>query len=204
MLFIPKGKRMTVAGRTGCGKTTLAAHVIKNSPGVWIVLDTKRDPFFKNYGYHIKQELENPLRIFPWYRKTRSPIIVPGSSEAADNDAWIYELHLNYENVGLQIDELYMVHENGRAGKGLSRWLTQGRALGQSYIGLTQRPAWVSQFCFSEADTLIGFDLNLRDDRKRMVDMTGQPEYLNRLVDHVFRVQTGNGPPTTAILEKHR
>ena len=184
-LTIQPGKRCIVAGRTGSGKTTLAHAIVKNSPGVWIALDTKRDPFFKRFKKHLP-ELEMPSKIFRWWRPHQKIIVVKGSSDATANDEWIEELFLSYENVGLWIDELYMVTPPAMQGQGLSRWLTQGRSLKDSFIGLTQRPAWVSRFCFSEADEVIGFNLTLDDDRKRMVDMTGNVAYRKTLNPHVF------------------
>lgn len=199
-LSISPGKRWVVAGRTGSGKTTLAYHVVKNSPGVWIALDTKRDPFFKRFRKHLP-ELENPSKIFRWWRPYQKVVVVGGSSDAAANDEWIEELFLSYDTVGLWIDELYMVTPPAMQGQGLARWLTQGRALKDSFIGLTQRPAWVSRFCFSEADTVIGFNLTLDDDRKRMLDMTGNSAYRKSLEPHVFvRTDQTTGESRTEIL----
>lgn len=90
-------------------------------------------------------------------------------------------LHESFENVGFCIDELYTLHTGGRAGEGLTGVLTRGREMKQSFLGLTQRPAWVSRFCFSESDYVIGMDLALKEDRKRMVDITGNIHFSERL-----------------------
>ena len=90
-------------------------------------------------------------------------------------------LHGAFTSVGLCADELYTLHQNGRAGDGLTGWLTRGRELKQSFLGLTQRPAWVSKFILSESDYIGEMSLTLEADRKTMRDIIGSPEALVKL-----------------------
>jgi hypothetical protein len=90
-------------------------------------------------------------------------------------------LHHSYENLGLCVDELYTLHNRGVAGEGLLAWLTRGRELGQSFLGLTQRPAWVSQFIYSESDYIVEMSLAMEKDRKKIYDICGQPAMLEKL-----------------------
>ena len=100
-------------------------------------------------------------------------------------DAILLYLHESYENIGVCADELYTLHAgNARAGDGLIAFLTRGREKKQSFIGLTQRPAWLSKFLFSESDYIGALDLRLPEDRKRMVDMTGQRAFHKDLTAH--------------------
>jgi hypothetical protein len=71
-----------------------------------------------------------------------------------------------------------MLHHQGQAGVGLTSWLTRGRSRRQSFLGGTQRPAWVSRFVFSESDYLSIFSLNLKEDRKRMYEACGREEVM--------------------------
>jgi hypothetical protein len=83
--------------------------------------------------------------------KHRFTIVNPTSVEANPEnlDDFIMSLHNGWRNVGLVCDELYTVHKgNGVAGPGLIGWLTRGRELKQSFLGLTQRPVFISKFCF--------------------------------------------------------
>jgi hypothetical protein len=102
-------------------------------------------------------------------------------------DSWVDDLHEGWRNVGLFVDELYYLHNHGRAGKGLTGWLTRGRSRGQSFIGCTQRPAWVSRFAYSESDYLATFALNLADDRRRIYEFTGRDEVMEKIPAHYWR-----------------
>jgi len=110
-------------------------------------------------------------------------VVNPLSREATPDtlDDFIMYFHENWKGVALCCDELYSVHKSGRAGQGLISWLTRGRELKQTFLGLTQRPAWLSQFLFSESDWIVGLALNLEKDRERMVEMTCQAAFLRRI-----------------------
>lgn len=168
------GKRALIAGRTGSGKTVGATWLLSRSPGYWLVLDKKHDELLGSIGPHVGLE----SNYSEAWKTSRVLIVRPETSDPKVLDAWIGNLSENWERVGLYIDELYFVHIQGRAGDGLVGWLTRGRSHKQSFIGLTQRPAWISKFCFSEADYLGEFSLSLQDDRKRMYEFTGKPEML--------------------------
>lgn len=180
---IRPGKRATIAGRTGSGKTTLANWLLKRSPLHWIILNPKHTagyaalPGVKTiHGIKLK-EIEKSIS------ENKFTLVNPGIGEATPEtlDLVIQWLHDNYTNVGLCCDELYTLHQGGQAGPGLIAWLTRGRELNQSFVGLTQRPAWLSLFCFSEADYLGEMDLMLKKDRQRFYEFTGREESLKRL-----------------------
>lgn len=54
----------------------------------------------------------------------------------------------------------------GRAGSGLIALLTRGRSKGISVLMSTQRPAWLSRFCFTEAQKYYIYRLTDRRDSK--------------------------------------
>lgn len=181
-LILP-GKRVTIAGRTGSGKTTLGNWLAKRSPGHWLILNPKHTKGYNSlpgvqtiYGVNQKKIEKSLLQ-------NKFTLLNPTGAESTPEnlDLIVHWLHMNYENVGLICDELYTLHRRGDAGEGLIGWLTRGRELGQSFIGLTQRPAWISLFCFSEADYLAEMDLTLKKDRQRFYEFTGRPDSLMRL-----------------------
>lgn len=184
---IPQGKRAILAGRTGSGKSTLARWLLVNSPGHWFILNPKHtkaydklpDSVVVKSAYDVKR-LEREIQ------RHRFVIVNPTQREATpDGMDWFAQwVHDEFRNIGLCCDELYTMHRNGVAGEGLLSYLTRGRELGQSFLGQTQRPAWISQFLFSESDYIGEMSLNLKNDRKRMFEFIGNEVALEKLPPH--------------------
>lgn len=184
---IPQGKRAILAGRTGSGKSTLARWLLTESPGHWFILNPKHtkaydalpDSVVVKSAYDVKR-LEREIR------RHQFVIVNPTQAEATpDGMDWFAQwVHDNFRNIGLCCDELYTMHRNGVAGEGLLSYLTRGRELGQSFLGQTQRPAWISQFLFSESDYIGEMSLNLKNDRKRMFEFIGHELALEKLPPH--------------------
>lgn len=180
---VESGKRAIISGRTGSGKSTLGAWFLKRSPQTWVIFNPKHTKSYSN--------LEDSIILSSFKQKefddavSKHKFVILNLSgklaEAEFMDGIIDYIHNNYENIGICIDELYTIHTNGRAGYGLIEWLTRGRELKQSFIGMTQRPAWISRFCYSEADYVIGMDLSLANDRKRLYESTGNDFFLDRV-----------------------
>lgn len=185
---VERGQRVTIAGRTGSGKSTLARWFLARSPGRWVILNPKHTKAYDSLadsntvsGFDLKK-IERSMQ------EHRFTVINPKSEQATAEimDAFVLWLHQSYTHVGLCVDELYTLHSNGRAGEGLIGWLTRGRELKQSFLGLTQRPAWVSKFLLSESDYLGEMSLTLEADRKVMRDIIGSPEALVKLPPYVW------------------
>lgn len=188
---INPGKRCLAAGRTGSGKSTWGSWMLERSPGRWVIMNPKHTAAYQDLpdsvvipGLDFKAmdlELEKG--------NNRFMIVNPGSHEASpeEMDAFVMRLHQEWTHVGLCCDELYAMHQgNARAGQGLLGWLTRGRELKQSFLGLTQRPAWLSQFLYSESDYICTMSLALPDDRKRLVSMTGESIFNEELPPHYW------------------
>ncbi len=177
------GRRAAVSGRTGSGKTTLAAWLLNRSAQHWLILNPKWTAGYKTLPDSEVLEGFDENKVNKSIEANRYTILnFPGSQANPEYmDAVIEYVHSRYENIGLCADELYTLHTGGKAGEGLTGWLTRGRELKQSFLGLTQRPAWLSRFIFSEADYVVGMSLKLADDRKRLYEATGAPEFLEQL-----------------------
>jgi len=180
---IKPGKRAIVSGRTGSGKSTLACWLLNRSMQHWVILNPKWTAAYKQLPDSNVMTGFNEGRFNSSLEKNRYTIInFDGKTANAEYmDEVISFIHSRYENVGLCADELFTLHSGGRPGPGLTSWLTQGRELKQTFIGLTQRPAWISRFCFSEADYIIGMDLSLKEDRKRLYENSGCPYFVGRI-----------------------
>lgn len=180
---IDPGRRALIAGKTGTGKSVLACWMLYHSPGAWIILNPKHTAAYKNLPDSTVVNGLDFSRIERGFKRHRFVVVNPSSRESdPDNlDDFVMQLHENWQNVGLCCDELYSMHKNAVAGAGLIGWLTRGRELKQSFLGLTQRPAFLSKFLFSESDYIVGMQLQLRDDRRRMVEMTDKPQFAAKI-----------------------
>ena len=64
--------------------------------------------------------------------------------------------------------------------------LTRGRSRNSAVWMATQRPVNVHPLCISQCKHLFIFDMNLDQDRKKVADVTGVADFLNRPGWHNF------------------
>jgi hypothetical protein len=184
---IDPGKRCTVAGRTGSGKTTLAAWFLNRSAQHWVVLNPKHTAIYRALPGAVIHRKFDPKAILSDTARRKFVVLELSGDEAESNymDGIIGWLHGALHNVGLCVDELYTLHSSGgRAGAGLTGWLTRGREYRQSFLGLTQRPAWISLFVFTEAEYICAMDLTHEDDRERLYKAAGDRHFLDRVTGY--------------------
>lgn len=178
-----------IAGRSGSGKSSLACWMLARSPGHWIIINPKHTRAYNSMHDSVVLDGINFSKLDAAIRDHRFVIVNPtgAQSSAANLDAFVEALHYKYQNVGICADELYTLHVNGQAGDGLTGWLTRGRELKQSFLGLTQRPSWISKFLMSESTYIGTMSLNLKEDRKRMYEITGNEDVLEKLDPYYWR-----------------
>lgn len=199
--------RLAVIGRTGSGKTTAAAwHLsgknFKAQP--WLIVDTKGDPFL-NEIRQIEGVQTMSVNDTPGERGLY--IVAPLPSEGAELDL-LFKRVWNKQNCGVYIDEGYMIDQVD----GLNSLLTQGRSRRIPMIILSQRPAWITKFVFSEADYVQLFNLQRLEDRKNVAGLVPVDKSY-RLAKHCSYwynvgddelVQFGPVPNSAAILDTFR
>jgi energy-coupling factor transporter ATP-binding protein EcfA2 len=185
---VDPGKRALIAGRTGSGKSTLCCYLLQESGQHWVILNPKHTDAYKDLPdvrIHTRFKERDVARSIE--REKFTLLNLSGSQASAPfMDSILQWMHEYYRDVGACADELYTLHNSGRAGDGLLGYLTRGRELRQSFIGLTQRPAWISLFLTSESDYIGQMDLVREDDRERMYQATGKEEFLQRITGYKF------------------
>ena len=157
--FPKKTQRITIGGSTGSGKTYGALWLLSQCDidvRPWVILNPKKDPTIADV----------PTTILPVGSK---PPKAPGLYEIQPvpeiHDAWVERFLWQcwqQEDIGLYIDEGYMIPRNSKAMLAL---LTQGRSKYIQMIMLTQRPVLCHPMMFSESDFLWVYRFNKPIDR---------------------------------------
>jgi hypothetical protein len=180
------GKRALIAGRTGSGKSTVACYLLTRSAQNWLILNPKHTAAYKDLPEVVMHKQFKEWAVSRSIERNKFTLLNLSGSQAGPHfqDDILQWVHENYKDVGVCVDELYTMHVGGRAGEGLMGYLTRGRELRQTFIGLTQRPAWISLFLTSEADYIASMDLVREDDRERMYQATGQDAFFSRVTGY--------------------
>lgn len=175
--------RTAVVGRTGSGKTQAAVwHLSRQNfdKMPWVIFDYKTDDLINSIegAQHIALgEVPKQAGIY---------IVHPLPSEQTEVEEYLWKLWAR-ENVGVYVDEGYMLGDN----KAFESILTQGRSKRIPVIVLSQRPAWITRFVFSEADFFQVFHLNDKRDKKTVEAFLPQ-NLSSRLPDfHSFYYDVG-------------
>lgn len=197
-LAIGPNQRVIAVGKTRSGKSVLVRTYLAGYRNV-VCLDTKGDVKWPEAGRvpvytHLKDlgQLGAGKAIFRPKLSERSP---------EHYDAffrWIFERG----NTILWVDEIYSICEGQEIPFYLKALLTQGAALGIGVWICTQRPKFVPNFCFSEAEHFFVFRLNLEEDRAKVASWAGKSVmdnppgkhgfwYVNPDMDHPVLVPQG-------------
>jgi hypothetical protein len=156
--------RTFIVGKTGSGKTRFAtwlhAKTSQFKARPYVIIDTKREKLFsqieraeeirinevpKHPGLYIMRPFQMDPALEPWFMKV-----------------------LDRENIGLYIDEGFMVPGIFPRYRGLNGILTQGRSKKIPAIILSQRPANVTTYAVSEADFIAAFKLQRPEDMDKV------------------------------------
>jgi hypothetical protein len=179
MSAIRLDEHVFVAGRTGTGKTFLARKYFAHEKYV-VVHDTKGSfkwPEVPKNDISLVRKLADLGRV-------DTPKIIYRPRWEEHNDLYFgafYEWIFKRRNCRVIVDELMQVCPSPfKWPDYLKAIYTQGRELGVTACGCTQRPTGIPQICISEATHLFIYDLNLPQDRTKLVEVTGIPELWKR------------------------
>lgn len=171
-LLPEKGERTLSVGQTGSGKTAFNVWMLDKMPSApTIIYDTKIEPKFLTLPHSVlvdtMTDLHNRLEAGEHdYIIFRPPIELAGNTHALD--AFLFYHLTSLPGIDAYIDETYAFHSNGRAHRGLTAMLTQGRSRGVSTLMSTQRPVLMSRFALTEAQHIYAFVIAHEDDRKTL------------------------------------
>lgn len=197
---ILKSEHVFIAGMTGTGKTFLAKNYLasfasKKDKHIVAILDSKGD---------AQIDIANDINPYPQvnpkdltvifsiddleYVDTMFVIYSPKREEASEH---FYDRFLEWcyqrGNVTVLVDEAMQVSLNPHhIPEGYKGILTRGRTRNVAVWSCTQRPAGLSQTILSQSTHMFVFNLRLKVDRKRIVEVTGAPEFINNPKDHNF------------------
>ncbi len=188
-------EHVSIIGPTGQGKTTLALELLARRSFVVIMATKPEDPTLRRL---IKSGEFDLIREWPPPRPVElQPRVILWPKWKNDSDTEKQRVAIAHgidgvieeRNWCVYIDELYWVADLLRLPRRLRTLWTQGRALGVSVVGCTQRPAWVPKEMFSQATHLFFFRSNDPDDLKKMSGLgTADPnvvrQRIKRLGEH--------------------
>jgi len=164
-------QRIVIVGRNGTGKTQAGVwHLSKQNWQVmpWIIFNWKRDKLIEAIPGAQFIDLETLPQEPGVY------IVTPTPDQGEQVDALLWAIW-QQENIGVYVDEGYML-ANGRQYSPAYRAIqTQGRSKHIPTITLSQRPVALDRFVFSETNFYQVFALNDKNDRKRISEWI--PDY---------------------------
>ena len=155
------GEHVSMVGPTGSGKTTLARGILDRRSYV-VALGTK--PEDKTLAGLIRDEKWKRISAWPpppiGIRKTQRVVLWPQFRQPEDIVNQRYQLDLALRSMFTQghwcvfADELYYLCKTLKLQALLEMYWTQGRSIGLSLIGGTQRPAHVPLMMYDQATHL--------------------------------------------------
>lgn len=198
-----------VVGRNGSGKTVAGAWQLSGkdfNEQAWVVYNTKGDELLsaiatiegvKTIGVDDTPE-ENGLYM-----------VNPMPDEQAAVNAQLGRIWAR-GNCGAYLDEGYWLKREHESN--LNAMLTQGRSRRCPVIVLSQRPAWLTKYAFSECNFIQLFNLQIQDDRKKIGQIVPVDKDYRLRPYHSYwynvkddrLVELGPVPPPETILTRFR
>jgi hypothetical protein len=173
--FLKKGERGLLIGQTGSGKSENAIFHLHHAPVFPVIMfDTKiEDNLFKvqqkNDTLEVCNSYDEFLKVSKLNKKEMPDYILVRPEVHEVNEPELLDKYLNlvYHSFGAcyyYLDETYNWHVRGQCGAGLLGLLTRGRSKGKTGLMATQRPSWISRFCFTESQKFyLHHMLDMRD-----------------------------------------
>lgn len=179
--------RVTIVGRTGSGKTQAAVWQLSLrsfDAMPWIIYDFKRDKLINQ----IAGAKELALDQMP--DEPGIYIVHPLPDQTLEVQQQLWKIWAK-ENVGVYVDEGYMMSTASATNPAFRALLTQGRSKNIPIIILSQRPVWLDRFVFSESDFYQVFHLNDERDKKTIASFVPADLYKKLPKFHSYYYDVG-------------
>lgn len=167
-----KNDRAILIGSTGCGKTTLARHLIEDPAKPYsVTYDPKISDNISTWQAHEFHSDMYELQTAKARRLVYRPDIHESADAALQDEFffWVYE----NKHRRVYVDEAYALLGGTRPSFYLQAILSRGRERGVSAVISTQRPARIPVLLLSESEHFYVFRLNHPFDRARVYEITG-------------------------------
>lgn len=162
-------EHVAIVGRNGTGKSQLGFFLLalrNHAKRISIVIDYKREQLFRSLKNARYLDLGAALPKEPGFYIARAQYKT--DDDRVEDLLWRI---LDRENMGVFVDEGYMLPHNGQSPAYMGI-LTQGRSKRIPAITLSQRPVKVHSFAFSEASHIAVFDVNRKRDWQTIEENT--------------------------------
>lgn len=170
MIFPGEKDRHAIVGTTGTGKTRAAIWNLSRrdyTERPWVIYNFKGEEDIDMIPY------SHQMSVFDVPRVPGIFIVkpLPHETEEVENQMW--EIW-NRGNMGIYVDEGYMIGSNNRAYRAM---LTQGRSKRIPMMNLSQRPVFMDKFVFTESEFWNIFELGSDQDERKI------KEYIRQDID---------------------
>ena len=157
--------RTAILGRTGSGKTTMAAFLVSHADidkKPWVIIDYKGEQIFDDIEKADRDVITNIKTTDTAPRKPGLYRVEPIPGEDDRNITEFLWRIWERQNTGIYVDEGHLLPNSDA----LKAVLVTGRSRKIPVIMISQRPVWVPREVFSESNHHVIFDLSREDDRK--------------------------------------
>lgn len=175
-MTIPNDQHVAVVGQNGSGKSVALQAFTAGYPRA-ACMDVKEEFTWGDFVHPDDVRIITSIDELPLVEEPKI-IYRPHFSELTlDHYSQFYFWCYYEQNIVCITDELMGICPNPHVvPEGLKAVLTRGRSKRVPHWGATQRPSGIPQICLSEAKHFFVYDLNLVDDRLKLVKITGCPE----------------------------
>jgi len=211
-----QGEHVSCIGPTGCGKSTLQNAVLHRRTFVTVIVtkptgqDVTLSRLVREQGYRktptwpppAARYPDEPRRVLLWPRFVRP-------EDVATQQRVIHEaLGAIFVDGGwcVSADELWYLCHRLKLGPVLEMFWSQGRSLGLSLVGGTQRPAFVPLMAYDQATHLFLFRDNDETNLRRVAGLGGLSARTIRAAvaalpkHHALYVNTRDGELLTTVV----